>query len=275
MDHPKRHLEKMLPKESGLAAFEATGEDLGLLVETLHEIQQCRTGRQFLLEKFRLDLIVSPAGFHQLLAIPEIDRVETTNKMGEIDQISRREKRALEDPVAAADLNVVLQELNRDLVRLRDLKTEEFPELLLAEEMTAELLPATAAAVASLRALNPTSMGYLFSPFKTKRIEKTFLGLFPKTAAAHPLRENLGRIERELGFFRQCADLSQKWSPLGLDLFYIFRQSGLSQAVENIQRLGSCLWNVVYNGQRLSTSIKLVGINFGDVRSLFEEGQPQ
>ena len=97
--------------------------------------------------------------------------------------------------------------------------------------------------------------------------------MFPGSGAAHPLHTTLEQIEKELDFYKNCASINQKWSPLGLDLFNIIRNSWLTEVIENIQRLGSSLWNVVYNGQRLKASFELVGINFEDIRTLLEESK--
>ncbi|MFQ5674012.1 MAG: hypothetical protein ACE5G9_13075 [Nitrospinales bacterium] len=269
-----RHLRKILDTESDAERFESTGEDIDLLVDTLREVQKLRRARRFLQEKFHLDLPCSAAIFEQLLTIPEIDKVEIPNKMGEVDLFSRKAEREPGTAVSTAELNVVLQALNRDLSRIDERRSAELGGLLPAEEMTGDLLQAAIAVTASLRALNAPGTGYLFSAWKARGVERKFRRLFPHTEKAHPLRKSLDRVERELGFYNDCLEINRKWGPLGLNLFVILRNDGLSSVVENIRQLGNSLWNVVYNGQRLPACMALAGIRFGDVRTLFEETGP-
>jgi hypothetical protein len=84
------------------------------------------------------------------------------------------------------------------------------------------------------------------------------------------LRETLDWVERELEFYRECLALNRKWSAVGLDLFFILRAGSLALALQNVQELGSSLWNVVYNGLQLKNSLELAGIRFADVNTLFE-----
>lgn len=270
MIDPKRHLQKILRvDQAGLDRLESAGEDMALLVETLREVVKCRSIRQFLVDEFRLDPVVAPAEFGRLLAVPEIDIVETANKEGEVERSSLKAERKAEDPVSAAHLNAILRELNRDLLRVRHQIKNEYPDLLLAGEMDKGLLDTAAGCAASLRELNRGAMGYFFAGWKAKRIETAFRRVFPLSEKAHPLRSTLDLVERELVFYRDCARLNEKWGALRLDLFHILRKNGLTQAVENVQQLGNSLWNVVYSSQRLKRSIELVRIEFGDVRTLF------
>lgn len=271
MKDPKRHLQKILNMDTaGLDRLESAGEDLALLVETLQEVRQCRKARQFLRDEFRLDPVVSPAGFDDLLVIPEIDIVEVTTKMGEVDRSSIKAKRNPRDPVSVAHLNVILRELNRDLVRLQDQIDKEYPNLLLAGEMDKDLVDTVAARLAAIRKLNLNVTGYLFTGWKAKQIERAFRQTFPLSEKAHSLRTVLDELETELVFYKRCLQVNQKWGPLSLDLFYIFRHGALPRVIQNVQQLGSALWNVVYNSQQLKQSIELVGIRFSDVRTLFD-----
>jgi len=265
-----RHLRKILDTESDAERFESTGEDIDLLVDTLREVQKLRTTRRFLQEKFRLDLPLSAAAFERLLAIPEIDSVEIPNKMGEVDRFSRKAERGPKAAVSTAELNVVLQALNRDLSRIGERRATELAGLLPAAAMTADRLQTAVTAASTLRALHAPGTGYLFSAWKAKGVERQFRRLFPNAEKIHPLRNFLDPVERELGFYNACLEISQKWSPLGLDLFFILCNDGLSPVTENIRQLGSSLWNVVYNGQRLPACMALAGIRFADVRTLFD-----
>lgn len=270
MIDPKRHLQKILRvDQAGLDRLESAGEDMPLLVETLREAAKCRSIRQFLVDELHLDPVVAPAEFGRLLAVPEIDTVETANKEGNVERSSLKAERKAEDPVSVAHLNAVLRELNRDLLRVRHQIENEYPDLLLAREMDKDLLDTAADCAASLRKLNRGALSYFFAGWKAKQIETAFRHAFPLSEKAHPLRSTLERVERELVFYRDCARLNEKWGALRLDLFHILRKNGLTQTIENVQQLGNSLWNVVYSGQRLKRSIELVRIKFGDVRTLF------
>ncbi|NIQ01092.1 MAG: hypothetical protein GWM98_12285 [Nitrospinaceae bacterium] len=129
----------------------------------------------------------------------------------------------------------------------------------------------TAEWTATLGALRGQLTGFLFTRGQARAVEQAFQTAFPRSKQAHPLRKTLAKVEHELGFYRKCLKENRKWQALGLDLFQILREDGLVHLLENLEELGTLLWNIVYNSPPIQESLGLTGIEFGDVRSLFEE----
>ena len=50
----------------------------------------------------------------------------------------------------------------------------------------------------------------------------------------------------------------------------MLRKDGLKLALENIEELGNQLWNIVYKTPPVKRSIAIAGIQFEDVRPLFD-----
>ena len=69
MRDPKRILKKLIGPDSEIGLFDASGESLEQLVETLRDVAKCRKIRDFIKTSFRIDLAVSPEIFYQLLEI--------------------------------------------------------------------------------------------------------------------------------------------------------------------------------------------------------------
>ena len=273
MKSTTRHLKKIISSQEGLDAVIVTGEDLDLLLETLRDLKKLGLKKDFLFESSKLDLDITPEVFHRLLEIPEIDIVETPTKSGDVERISLKATRYPDDPVSVSDVNSILRELNRDLSRLKDLTTKNFSKLFLKADMTSNLLQPCANWIVSLKALSEKTGGYLFSPIKAKKIEDEFQRAFPNCVEAHPLRAVLPLVEKELSFHGSVLGMEKKWSPLGIDFFGVLRRANLPQILENLQETGSLLWNIVYNGQRLRKSLKVLGIHFGNFQSLTQNNQ--
>ena len=268
LDPTLRHLQRLIGSEKIIEAVLATGEDTGLLLETLLDLKKLESKKKFLLESSGLNLNISPEIFRRLLDIPEIDIIETPTKLGDVERVSLKETRPPGEPVSVSDLNSVLRELNSNLASLQDLMIRDFPKLLLKADMTANLLEPCEEWAAKLKVLSEKTGGYLFSPIKAKNIEDEFQRAFPTCIEAHPLRTVLPLVLNELSFHRQVFVMENKWSPIEMDFFVLLRQSSLPQILENLQEMGSLLWNSVYNGQRLCHSLEILGIRFDDASTL-------
>ena len=120
MRDPKRILEKIFGNRQDLDQFEQTGESLEQLVEVLRDVVRCRQARQWIINNYGIDIVVSPETFTRLLDIPQINFVENSNRMLEVDTVSLKETRNLNDPVTVGNLNAILRELYRNLDRSSD-----------------------------------------------------------------------------------------------------------------------------------------------------------
>jgi hypothetical protein len=127
--------------------------------------------------------------------------------------------------------------------------------------------------VQQLRLLDWRGVGYLLTGWQARSIEKEFEVLFPEARRAHPLRKNINAIQLELGFYHRCLEINIKWAVTGLDLFRVLRQDLLSQTIDNLSELGNGLWNLVYNGAQLPTTLELAGLRFNDITTLFDTDQ--
>jgi len=273
MADPKRILQKILGKETDLAAYEASGESLDLLVETLREVQRVRKFRTWLLEHTGLETALAPKAFHALLSIPEINYSETADRNLDVTQHSLKDAREENDPVSVAHLNTYLRELFRSLNELHQFKGKEYPTLHLAENMSGDLVDRVDHYVQSLRALDLRGVGFLLTGFKAKGIEKQFEQLFPNARKVHPLRKHMTPVQLELAFYRKCLAINIKWAATGLDLFRVFRQDEMRQTLQNVSEVGNSMWNVVYNGMQLPVTTQLAGIDFTDAQTLFDPEQ--
>ncbi len=273
MRDPKRILIKLLGDPAKGDACEATGEPLELVVEVLRDIVKCRKSLRWLKENHGLDLAVSPAAFEQLLDIPAINHVETTDRNLDVKIDSLKELRSPGDPVTIANLNAVLRELYRSLHEIRERRKKELPTPLLMQAIDAERLKEAEALVAALRACNGRRTGYLFTAFKARTKEKRFEALFPGATEAHPLRQHLDRVEAELSFYKRCVETERTWRPVGLDVLRLLREDGLPLVMQNIEEVGNQLWNIVYKNPGVRRSIELTGIDFADVRPLLDDAQ--
>ena len=64
--------------------------------------------------------------------------------------------------------------------------------------------------------------------------------------------------------------MNNRWEALGIDIFKIIRDGGLTNLRENIQELGNLLWKIVYNQRKLEQCLKILGIDFKDTRGMFD-----
>ena len=270
MRDPKRILEKILGDGRDLDRLEATGESLEQLTEILRDVVRCRRTRQWITDNYGIDIVVSPATFSRLLEIPQINFIENSNRMLEVDTVSLKKMRNLDDPVTIGNLNAVLRELYRNLESIQGRLENEYPSLLLINEMRAELIDVVAQQINSMKKLNGRLTGYILNLSKVKSIEHNFENLFPRSIQAGPLRKILPVVKKEIEFYQKCSEMNKRWEAVGIDLFQVIREGGLTNLRENVQELGNLLWSIVYNQRPLGQSLAILGIDFTDTRSLFD-----
>jgi len=267
---PKRILEKILGDGRDLDRLEATGESLEQLTEILRDVVRCRRTRQWITDNYGIDIVVSPATFSRLLEIPQINFIENSNRMLEVDTVSLKKTRNLDDPVTIGNLNAVLRELYRNLESIQGRLDNEYPALLLINEMRTELIDLVAQQINSMKKLNGRLTGYILNLGKVKSIEHNFENLFPRSIQAGPLRKILPVVKKEIEFYQKCSEMNKRWEAVGIDLFKVIREGGLTNLRENVQELGNLLWSIVYNQRPLGQSLTILGIDFTDTRSLFD-----
>jgi len=267
---PKRILEKILGDGRDLDRLEATGESLEQLTEILRDVVRCRRTRQWITDNYGIDIVVSPATFSRLLEIPQINFIENSNRMLEVDTVSLKKTRNLDDPVTIGNLNAVLRELYRNLESIQGRLDNEYPALLLINEMRTELIDLVAQQINSMKKLNGRLTGYILNLGKVKSIEHNFENLFPRSIQAGPLRKILPVVKKEIEFYQKCGEMNKRWEAVGIDLFQVIREGGLTSLRENVQELGNLLWSIVYNQGPLGQSLAILGIDFTDTRSLFD-----
>lgn len=270
MRDPKRILEKILGDGRDLDRLEATGESLEQLTEILRDVVRCRRTRQWITDNYGIDIVVSPATFSRLLEIPQINFIENSNRMLEVDTVSLKKTRNLDDPVTIGNLNAVLRELYRNLESIQGRLDNEYPALLLINEMRPELIDLVAQQINSMKKLNGRLTGYILNLGKVKSIEHNFENLFPRSIQAGPLRKILPVVKKEIEFYQKCSEMNKRWEAVGIDLFQVIREGGLTNLRENVQELGNLLWSIVYNQGPLGQSLAILGIDFTDTRSLFD-----
>ena len=270
MRDPKRILEKILGDGRDLDRLEATGESLEQLTEILRDVVRCRRTRQWITDNYGIDIVVSPATFSRLLEIPQINFIENSNRMLEVDTVSLKKTRNLDDPVTIGNLNAVLRELYRNLESIQGRLDSEYPALLLINEMRTELIDLVAQQINSMKKLNGRLTGYILNLSKVKSIEHNFENLFPRSIQAGPLRKILPVVKKEIEFYQKCSEMNKRWEAVGIDLFQVIRECGLTNLRENVQELGNLLWSIVYNQRPLGQCLTILGIDFTDTRSLFD-----
>ena len=270
MRDPKRILEKILGDGRDLDRLEATGESLEQLTEILRDVVRCRRTRQWITDNYGIDIVVSPATFSRLLEIPQINFIENSNRMLEVDTVSLKKTRNLDDPVTIGNLNAVLRELYRNLESIQGRLDNEYPALLLINEMRTELIDLVAQQINSMKKLNGRLTGYILNLGKVKSIEHNFENLFPRSIQAGPLRKILPVVKKEIEFYQKCSEMNKRWEAVGIDLFQVIREGGLTNLRENVQELGNLLWSIVYNQRPLGQCLTILGIDFTDTRSLFD-----
>lgn len=273
MRDPIRILKKILSEGTDLAPFEQSDEPLDLLVETLREVHRIRKGRQWLIDQSGIDPALPPESFHRLLDLPEINYTEEADRNLDVVQHSLKDTRDPGDPVSISHLNTCLRELYKDLSALNDLKKKEHSQLVLAPYMSGDLVDRVTDHVQRLRLLDWRGVGYLLTGWQAQSIEKDFEALFPEARRVHPLRKHLNAVQLELAFYHRCLEINIKWAVTGLDLFKVLREDLLHQTIDNLSELGNGLWNLVYNGTQISTTLELAGIHFSDITTLFDSEQ--
>ena len=270
MRDPKRILEKILGDGRDLDRLEETGESLEQLTETLRDVVRCRRTRQWITDNYGIDVAVSPATFGRLLEIPQINFIENSNRMLEVDTVSLKETRNLDDPVTVGNLNAVLRELYRNLESIQSRQENEFSSLLLINEMRAELIDVVVQQINSMKKFNGRLTGYLLSLGKVKSIERSFENLFPGSIKVGSLRKIFPAVKKEIEFYQKCSEMNKRWEAIEIDLFQAIREGGLTNLRENIQELGNLLWSIIYNQRPLEKCLTILGIDFTDSRSLFD-----
>ena len=267
---PKRILEKILGDGKDLDRLEETGESIEQLIEVLRDLVRCRRTRRWVIDNYGIDIVVSSATFTHLLEISQINFIENANRMLEVDTVSLKETRNLDDPVTVGNLNAILRELYRNLESIQGRLESEFTSLLLINEMRAELIDVVVQQINSMKKLNGRLTGYMLSLDKVKPIERNFENLFPGSIKVGSLRKIWPVVEKEVEFYQKCSEMNKRWEAVGVDLFQIIREDGLSNLRENVQELGNLLWNIVYNQRPLGHCLTILGIDFTDTRSLFD-----
>ena len=270
MRNPKRILEKILGNRKDLDRLEETSESLEELIELLRDLVRCRRTRRWIADNYGIDIIVSSATFNRLLEIPQINFIENSNRLLEVDTVSLKETRNLDDGVTVGNINMILRELYRNLESIQGRRENEYPSLLLIDEMRTELIDVVVKQINSMKKLNGRLTGYMLNLSKVSLIERNFEKFFPSSIKIGSLRKILPIVEKEIEFYRKCSDMNNRWEALGIDIFKIIRDGGLTNLRENIQELGNLLWKIVYNQRQLEQCLKILGIDFKDTRGMFD-----
>ena len=268
--NPKRILEKILGNRKDLDRLEETSESLEELIELLRDLVRCRRTRRWISDNYGIDIIVSSATFNRLLEIPQINFIENSNRLLEVDTVSLKETRNLNDGVTVGNINMILRELYRNLESIQSRRENEYPSLLLIDEMRTELIDLVVKQINSMKKLNGRLTGYMLNLSKVSLIERNFEKLFPSSIKIGSFRKILPIVEKEIEFYRKCSEMNNRWEALGIDLFKIIRDGGLTNLRENIQELGNLLWKIVYNQRKLEQCLKILGIDFKDTRGMFD-----
>jgi len=268
--NPKRILEKILGNRKDLDRLEETSESLEELIELLRDLVRCRRTRRWISDNYGIDIIVSSATFNRLLEIPQINFIENSNRLLEVDTVSLKETRNLDDGVTVGNINMILRELYRNLESIQGRRENEYPSLLLIDEMRPELIDVVVKQINSMKKLNGRLTGYMLNLSKVSLIERNFEKLFPSSIKIGSLRKILPIVEKEIEFYRKCSEMNNRWEALGIDIFKIIRDGGLTNLRENIQELGNLLWKIVYNQRKLEQCLKILGIDFKDTRGMFD-----
>ena len=270
---PKRILEKILGERKDLDRLEETGESLEQLINVLRDLVRCRQTRLWIMDSYGIDIVVSATTFTHLLEIPQINFIENSTRMLEIDTVSLKETRRFDDSVTVGNLNTILRELYRNLESIQGRLENEFSSLFLINEMRPDLIDVVVQQITSIKKFNGRLTGYMLSLNKVKPIERKFEKLFPDSIKVGSLRKIWPTVEKEIEFYKKCREMNKRWEALGIDLFQIIRESGLSNLRENVQELGNLLWNIVYNQRPLDQCLSILGIDFTDTSSLFDSNR--
>jgi hypothetical protein len=267
---PKRILEKIIGISYDFDRFEQTGESLEQLVEVLRDVMKWRLTRQWINNNYGFDIFVSPETFTLLLGIPQINFIENSNRTMDLDTVSLKKVRKLGDPVTVGNLNAILRELYRNLESIQGRLQNDYPNPLLINAMRSDLIELVTEQIESIKILNGRLTGYILNLGKVKSIEYSFKGLFPDSVNIGLLRKTWPIIEREMEFYRKCSEMNERWEAIGIDLFQVLRKGGLPNLRENIQEMGNLLWKIVYNQKSVEQCLKIMGIDFTDIRTVLD-----
>ena len=270
MRDPKRILEKIIGISYDFDRFEQTGESLEQLVEVLRDVIKCRLTRQWINNNYGFDIFVSPETFTLLLGIPQINFIENSNRTMDLDTVSLKKVRKLGDPVTVGNLNAILRELYRNLESIQGRLQNDYPNPLLINAMRSDLIELVTEQIESIKILNGRLTGYILNLGKVKSIEYSFKGLFPDSVNIGLLRKTWPIVEMEMGFYRKCSEMNERWEAIGIDLFQVLRKDGLPNLRENIQEMGNLLWKIVYNQKSVEQCLKIMGIDFTDARTILD-----
>jgi hypothetical protein len=272
MQDPVRVLKKILAANCPAEPFVETGEPLEQAIALLRQTQKMRQARQWIRDHAGFDIVPSPETFHQLLDIREIDTLEAHTRDLEVRVESQKNERAPGDPVGVGNLNALLRELHRDVQALAALQEQEFAQVppLLARGITAESACGLQIWLGTLRELNWRGWNYIVAVLRALAVEREFRRAFPQPENAHPLRNTWPSLEREAEFYRRCLDLENRWRVLGLDVFRLVRDKSVGQLARTLEELGNGLWTLVYHRSTVSGCLELAGIDFADIRSVFD-----
>jgi len=267
-----RLIAKLLPDGSAAEGAEKiadTGEPLETVMELLKDWEKLRRTRRWILENSGMDLAVSPPVFHALLKISRINFIESATRNLDVEVVSLKETRGPTDPVAVGHLNTALRELYRSLEAIREAMLKDFPDPLLKNNIDIAHLDRIDGFLVETLGAQKNQLKALFGAGRLGKIEKEFQDLFPDCPRAHPLRETAKQVAKEMDLYRAMQKGNEKWSALNLDLFPIVRRDGLSQLLQNIQEMGTLLWNLVYLNPAVERSARLAGIDLADIATLF------
>ena len=272
MRDPKRILNKLVGAQIEIKHFEATGESLEQVVETFRDVIRCRKVRDFLKTNLDIDLAISPKTFYQLLEIGPINYIETTQRDLEVEILSLKETRNPNDPVSIGNLNSVLREFYKDLKLLQERLNKDFSNALLIRDMRSDLIDCCLEFVGKLESMH--GKWSLLKGRKIREIENEFVLLFPNSPNALSLESKFPLIKYEMELYQSVLRTEKKWQALNPDLFAILRKNdvqGLNLLLQNTQEVGNRLWQIIYQSSKIKQCVELLGIDFGDINTLFDD----
>lgn len=272
MRDPKRILNKLVGAQIEIKHFEATGESLEQVVETFRDVIRCRKVRDFLKTNLDIDLAISPKTFYQLLEIGPINYIETTQRDLEVEILSLKETRNPNDPVSIGNLNSVLREFYKDLKLLQERLNKDFSNALLIRDMRSDLIDCCLEFVGKLESMH--GKWSLLKGRKIREIENEFVLLFPNSPNALSLESKFPLIKYEMELYQSVLRTEKKWQALNPDLFAILRRNdvqGLNLLLQNTQEVGNRLWQIIYQSSKIKQCVELLGIDFGDIHTLFDD----
>ena len=207
MRDPKRILEKILGERKDLDRLEKTGESLEQLINVLRDVVRCRRTRLWIMDNYSIDIVVSAETFTHLLEIPQINFIENSTRMLEVDTVSLKETRNFDDSVTVGNLNAILRELYRNLESIQGRLDNEFSSLFLINEMRSDLIGVVVQQITSIKKFNGRLTGYILNLNKVKLIERKFQKLFPDSIKVGSLRKIWPAVEKEIVFYQTYESL--------------------------------------------------------------------